>query len=181
MVDITYGTGLDYQELHGGTVTGYYTKKFLNNMSWKSPTTYTHACPIFRYAEVLLNAAEALNEAGRTSEAYEYVNQVRARVGMPAYSNMTQDKLRERIRNERRIELCLRTTDSLMNAVGNCSKELQPLVNKTSLIISKYTIYMEYKLPSMQVLYIITATRKLTLHAHSTVQRIIISQFLTMK
>lgn len=106
MVDITYGTGLDYQELHGGTVTGYYTKKFLNNMSWKSPTTYTHACPIFRYAEVLLNAAEALNEAGRTSEAYEYVNQVRARVGMPAYSNMTQDKLRERIRNERRIELC---------------------------------------------------------------------------
>ena len=31
---------------------------------------------------------------------------MRARVGMPAYSGMTQDKLRERIRNERRIELC---------------------------------------------------------------------------
>jgi hypothetical protein len=105
-VDVSYPDGKDYQDLHGGTTTGYYTKKFLNNMSFKSPTTYVHACPIFRYAEILLNAAEALNEAGQTDQAYQYVNQVRARVGMPAYKNMTQDKLRERIRNERRIELC---------------------------------------------------------------------------
>lgn len=105
-VDVTYGSGPDYKTLHGGTLTGYYTKKFLNNMSFKSPSNYVHACPIFRYAEILLNAAEALNEAGQTSEAYQYVNEVRARVGMPAYSGMTQEKLRERIRNERRIELC---------------------------------------------------------------------------
>ena len=90
----------------GGTLTGYYTKKFLNNMSFKSPTTYTHACPIFRYAEVLLNAAEAINEAEGPDNAYQYVNEVRARVGMPAYSGMSQSQLRERIRNERRIELC---------------------------------------------------------------------------
>ena len=105
-IDITYGTGKDYKALHGGTVTGYYTKKFLNNMSFKSPTTYVHACPIFRYAEILLNAAEAINEAEGPSNAYQYVNQVRARVGMPAYKDMTQEQLRERIRNERRIELC---------------------------------------------------------------------------
>jgi hypothetical protein len=105
-VDVTYGSGKDWHELHGGTATGYYTKKFLNNMSFKSPTNYYHACPIFRYAEILLNAAEALNEAGQTDQAYQYVNQVRARVGMPAYSGMTQDRLRDRIRNERRIELC---------------------------------------------------------------------------
>ncbi|MBR6250057.1 MAG: RagB/SusD family nutrient uptake outer membrane protein [Bacteroidales bacterium] len=98
--------GADYQELHGGTTTGYYTKKFLNNMSFKKATNYVHACPIFRYAEILLNAAEALNEAGSTGDAYEYVNQVRARVGMPPYVGMSQDRLRERIRNERRIELC---------------------------------------------------------------------------
>lgn len=105
-VDVTYGSGKDYQELHGGTLTGYYTKKFLNNMSFKSPTTYTHACPIFRYAEVLLNAAEAINEAEGPANAYQYVNEVRARVGMPPYSGMSQSQLRERIRNERRIELC---------------------------------------------------------------------------
>lgn len=103
-LDMSAG-GQDYQELHGGTTTGYYSKKYLNNMSFKSPTNYVHACPIFRYAEILLNAAEAYNEAGQTETAYQYVNQVRARVGMPAYSGMTQAKLRERIRNERRVEL----------------------------------------------------------------------------
>ncbi|HAT61465.1 MAG TPA: RagB/SusD family nutrient uptake outer membrane protein [Prevotella sp.] len=105
MIDVSEPDGSDYQELHGGTTTGYYEKKFCNNMSFKNPTTYTHACPIFRYAEILLNAAEALNECGRTSEAYTYVNQVRARVGMPGYSNMTQPQFRERIHNERRVEL----------------------------------------------------------------------------
>lgn len=105
-VDISYPDGKDYQELHGGTLTGYYTKKFLNNMSFKSPSTYNHACPIFRYGEILLNAAEAINEASGPAQAYQYVNQVRARVGMPPYSGMTQAQLRERIRNERRIEFC---------------------------------------------------------------------------
>lgn len=105
-VDISYPDGLDYQQLHGGTLTGYYTKKFLNNMSFKSPSTYNHACPIFRYGEILLNAAEAINEAYGPDQAYQYVNQVRARVGMPAYKGMTKDQLRERIRNERRIEFC---------------------------------------------------------------------------
>jgi len=105
-IDVSYPDGQDYQELHGGTTTGYYTKKFLNNMSFKNPTTYVHACPIFRYAEILLNAAEAYNEAGNQSKAYEYVNRVRKRVGMPEYSGMSQSELRERIQNERRVELC---------------------------------------------------------------------------
>ena len=103
-VDVSVG-GKDYQDLHGGTTTGYYSKKFVHNMSFKNPTTYITACPIFRYAEILLNAAEALNEAKGPDAAYNYVNQVRARVGMPAYKNMTKEQLRERIRNERRIEL----------------------------------------------------------------------------
>lgn len=105
-VDVTFGTGIDYQSLHGGTMTGYYTKKYVSNMSWNNPSNYSKACPIFRYGEMLLNAAEALNEAGRTSEAYRYVNELRARVGMPEYAGMTQSDLRERIQNERRIELC---------------------------------------------------------------------------
>jgi hypothetical protein len=98
-------TGLDYAELHGGTVTGYYPKKFVNNMSFKSPTSYRHACPIFRYGEILLNAAEAYNEVGNQQKAMDYVNQIRARVGMPAYVGLSQARLRERIQNERRIEL----------------------------------------------------------------------------
>ncbi|MDR0895789.1 MAG: RagB/SusD family nutrient uptake outer membrane protein [Prevotellaceae bacterium] len=109
LIDITNGgENNDWQRLHGGTLTGYYTKKFLNNMPFEVPNvpTYSHAWPIFRYAEVLLNAAEALNEAGQSAEAMTYINQVRERVGMPPYSGLNQAQLRERIRNERRIELC---------------------------------------------------------------------------
>lgn len=100
------GMGInDYMDTHGGTVTGYYPKKFVNNMSFKSPTTYRHACPIFRYGEILLNAAEAYAGAGNAAKAMDYVNQVRARVGMPAYSGLSGSQLMERIQNERRIEL----------------------------------------------------------------------------
>lgn len=98
-------TGIDYAELHGGTVTGYYPKKFVNKMSFKSPTSYRHACPIFRFGEILLNGAEAYANAGNPAKAMEYVNQVRARVGMPAYTGLSGTKLIERIQNERRIEL----------------------------------------------------------------------------
>ncbi len=106
LVDVSYPDGKDYQELHGGTLTGYYTKKFLNNISYKNPTRPTHAWPIFRFGEVLLNAAEAVNEAEGPAQAYQYINELRGRVGMPAYSGMSKEELRERIRNERRIELC---------------------------------------------------------------------------
>lgn len=104
-VDVSSPDGIDYQALHGGTLTGYYSKKFLNNISFKNPTAPIHAWPIFRFGEILLNAAEAVNEAEGPAAAYQYINDLRARVGMPPYSGMTKEKLRERIRNERRIEL----------------------------------------------------------------------------
>lgn len=105
--DAEGGIGIDFTHANGGTATGYYSKKYVNNIPWDGTVTGArHACPIFRYAEILLNAAEALNEAGSTSEAVRYVDQVRARVGMPSYSGKSQSELRERIRNERRIELC---------------------------------------------------------------------------
>ncbi len=98
--------GADYRESMGGTYTGYYLKKFVNpDLILKSPRTFPHAWIIFRYAEILLNAAEAINEAEGPARAYQYVNQVRARVDMPAYANMTEEEFRKRIRNERRVEL----------------------------------------------------------------------------
>ncbi len=104
----TSTTGADYQELHGGTTTGYYCKKYCNNMSFKNPTTYVHACPIFRYAEILLNAAEAYANAGDYTKAISYAQQVRDRVGMPQWTGTyaTGSALIERIQNERRVELC---------------------------------------------------------------------------
>ncbi|MBP8960164.1 MAG: RagB/SusD family nutrient uptake outer membrane protein [Bacteroidales bacterium] len=105
-VDVSFPNGKDYKELHGGTLTGYYLKKYVNNISYKVPSTPIHGWPVYRYGEILLNAAEAINEAEGPDAAYQYINEIRARVGMPPYSGMTKEELRERIRNERRIELC---------------------------------------------------------------------------
>ncbi|MDB5202950.1 MAG: hypothetical protein JWQ27_2359 [Ferruginibacter sp.] len=95
------------------TRTGYYMRKFLSEAAtWNQPTNTQARRPwvVFRYAEILLNYAEALNEvSGPVADVYKYVNQVRARVGvaMPALpAGLTKDLMRERIKNERRIELC---------------------------------------------------------------------------
>lgn len=61
---------------------------------------------IIRYAEVLLMIAEAENEAsGATAKVYDAVNTVRARSGMIALpAGLSKDQMRERIRNEWRVE-----------------------------------------------------------------------------
>ena len=61
---------------------------------------------IMRYAEIVLNYAEAAFEAGNESEALTYLNKIRTRVDMPPVS-ASGDALRQKIRHERNIELCL--------------------------------------------------------------------------
>jgi len=61
--------------------------------------------PVYRYAEVLLFLAESLIEQGKTGEAIPFVNQVRARAGLPAITATSQATLRTAIYQERRVEL----------------------------------------------------------------------------
>ena len=61
--------------------------------------------PVYRYAEVILLYAEALNENGKASEAATYLNMVRSRAGLPATQASTQTALRSAILAERRVEL----------------------------------------------------------------------------
>ena len=74
--------------------------------------------PIYRYAEVLLFNAEALNELGRTAEAVTFLNQVRARArrGTGAETRLqpanyagalTQAAVRDTIFEERRLETAM--------------------------------------------------------------------------
>jgi len=62
---------------------------------------------IFRLAEAYLNYAEALNEAqGPVQDAYDAVNIIRQRSGMPNFpTGLSQSEFRNRIRNERSVEL----------------------------------------------------------------------------
>lgn len=68
---------------------------------------------LIRYAEVLLNAAEALNETGNTSQALKYLNRVRQRARgddpsiLPDITITNQNEVRDLIMQERRHELAL--------------------------------------------------------------------------
>tara|TARA_Y200000002_G_scaffold383153_1_gene403607 strand:+ start:12978 stop:14546 length:1569 start_codon:yes stop_codon:yes gene_type:complete len=66
---------------------------------------------VIRYADILLLYAEALNENGKTPEAHNYVNIVRARANMnnlevTAGDILSQAEFREQIKHERLVELC---------------------------------------------------------------------------
>ena len=60
--------------------------------------------PSIRYTEVVLNYVEALIELGEEDEARTWLNKIRFRAGMPAITE-SGEALRDRYRNERRIEL----------------------------------------------------------------------------
>lgn len=90
--------------------TGYYTRKFIaEDFDYnKDPnTTSSTNWIILRYAEILLNYAEAQNEAvGPDATVYQAMNDIRKRVKMPELAaDLTQEQMRAKIRHERRIEL----------------------------------------------------------------------------
>ncbi len=112
-----YPTGI---EQHGdATATGYYQRKWLDPSIHPSSAGWDMGkdAVILRYAEVLLTYAEAKNELSPLdAEAFAAVNEVRKRVGMPELQMTnpslptycgTQDDLRQRIRNEWRVEFAL--------------------------------------------------------------------------
>lgn len=97
--------GMDYKPSWSNT--GYNVRKFLVPKSISpeyntSPANFV----VYRYADVLLMQAEALNEMGRTSEASGPLNIVRKRAGLPSVStSVTKDEMKEIIIHERRMEL----------------------------------------------------------------------------
>ena len=102
-------TGTDYNSANNFTTrTGYYCKKFWPEV-YKAGSTGTSVINYiyFRYGEILLNYAEALNEAqGPTFQVYNAINQIRSRAKMPDLpAGLSQDSMRTRIHNERAVEL----------------------------------------------------------------------------
>lgn len=95
------------------TATRYYCKKYwpevYNRLGGTSGTTLLNYV-YFRYAEVLLNYAEARNEYLDAPDAgvYDAINQIRQRpsVNMPVLpAGLTKEQMRAAIRHERAIEL----------------------------------------------------------------------------
>ena len=89
-----------------GTPTGYYERKFLApNSGNDNPVAGAHF-KLFRLGEVILNYAEAAAEAGHLEEARAAVDEIRARVNMPAIpAGLSKAELVLRVHHERRVEL----------------------------------------------------------------------------
>lgn len=104
------------QKVAGASKTGYYLKKFLApNLNLVEGGSQVHVWPVFRYAEVLLNYAEAMNEAygpdadpkGYGMTAREALTEVRNSASTKLAAVTTADKaeFRKAVKNERMVEL----------------------------------------------------------------------------
>jgi starch-binding outer membrane protein, SusD/RagB family len=87
-----------------GTYTGYYMRKFIDPAIDAQYNKQDQPWRYIRYTEILLNYAEAAMELGQDAEARTYINMIRKRSFMPEITE-SGAALRERYRNERRIEL----------------------------------------------------------------------------
>ena len=98
------------------SLTSYYMRKFMGNFESGSEYQATlHNWVMFRYAEILLNFAEAENEylSSPSQDVYDAIIALRKRAGIEAGNDnlyglrddMSQADMRKVIQNERRIEL----------------------------------------------------------------------------
>ena len=89
------------------TRTGYYFRKYVAPNADAVNTKNAAPWKYFRLAEIKLNLAEAAVESGHLDVAKDQVDEIRARVGMPALpQGLSQEELRALVRKERMVELC---------------------------------------------------------------------------
>lgn len=86
--------------------TGYLMRKMVSDKYIINTYIPLQQWVYIRLGEIYLNAAEALNESGRTTEAYTYINAIRERAGLPGLAaGLNKEQMRDKIKHERRIEL----------------------------------------------------------------------------
>jgi len=105
-VNIVYGVDTRNSTIEdwNGSYTGYYCRKYIDPNIDAQYIKQTVTWRFIRYAEILLNYAEACIELGEEEEARKYINMVRRRAGLPGLTE-SGEALKKRYRNERRIEL----------------------------------------------------------------------------
>lgn len=123
IITATYGSNNDALNKESGysTRTGYYMKKMLRTDCNPNPSYNTKQkvySAYIRYTELYLDYAEAANEAwgpkgkgNNAYSAYDIIKAIRERAGITDTGYLDEcaadkNKMRELIRNERRIELC---------------------------------------------------------------------------
>ncbi|MGB0429707.1 MAG: RagB/SusD family nutrient uptake outer membrane protein [Bacteroidia bacterium] len=106
------GVGKDGMGVHpDATKTGVYVRKYLADGGGQLSIQQYYSgqdCILFRLGEVYLNASEAAIEMNMEALAREYIEPIRRRAGLVeqlSLENYSGNDLKERIRNERKIEM----------------------------------------------------------------------------
>jgi starch-binding outer membrane protein, SusD/RagB family len=100
----TDANGVYHKLLQNSNDVQTYTRKYI--IAPSSPASDSPAnWKVYRYGDVVLMYAEALNENGKTTEALVQLNKIRTRAGVSVYSALTQAATRDAIALERRFEL----------------------------------------------------------------------------
>lgn len=92
------------KEPKGKTVTGYYLRKQVDESYDVNTSGSSQPFTFLRYAEVLLNYAEACYNLSREADANAAIKQIRERVGLPT-ATKSGSSLWNAIRDERKVEL----------------------------------------------------------------------------
>lgn len=105
-----WGDGSEAVGKPNASRTGFMLKKFVDPLDRNSPWSGKNNFYIIRYAEILLTYVECLIESGnwQNPDVITYINAIRKRAGqveVNATTYNTQEKVRELLRRERRVEL----------------------------------------------------------------------------
>ena len=104
-VEVSKRYGIDTRngpvETWNGTYSGYVLKKYMDDQIVGKEEANRNVYIHMRYAEILLNYAEASLELGDIPTAAEYINKIRHRAGMPDFTG----DIKKALQYERKIEL----------------------------------------------------------------------------
>jgi hypothetical protein len=140
-----------------GTTYYYFIKKFLNppySVEWNTNDNF----PVYRYSGALLLLAEALVYQNKNVEALPYVNQVRARAGLPPLTAATKENVAREMRHElafenRRWTDLIRngTAVEVLNAKGTRMKALYGWLLPTSFNVDANRLLYAIPFREMQI------------------------------
>lgn len=139
----------------------YFVKKY-----YHPPYTYSLRAddnfPVYRYAGALLLLSEALVQQNKNTEALPYINQVRARAGLPALTSVTLDDVMNEMRHELAFEN-KRWTDLIRNGkaietmtkFGETMKSLYPWILPSAFNITENRLVYAFPRREMDINYLL--------------------------
>ncbi|MDR2919766.1 MAG: RagB/SusD family nutrient uptake outer membrane protein [Tannerella sp.] len=135
----------------------YFTKKYYHppyNYGLKAGDNF----PVYRYSGALLLLAECLVEQGKNAEALQWINQVRARAGLPALANVTKQNVLDEMRHELAFENhrwtdLVRTGQAIevMTKFGQEMKALYPWILPAAFNVTQERLVYPFHYRELQV------------------------------